>query len=86
MSSDEFTDDDEDDLNVKNQPLLEVAQRGSCRTRGTINNFRHPGMQARGGRNARMERINDTKLMEEKELEDSRSKINTEPKIHWVYC
>ena len=43
VSSEEFTDDD-DDLNVKTQPLLEVAQRGSCRTRGTINNFRRPGI------------------------------------------
>ena len=67
MSSDEFTDDDddEDDLNVKNQPLLEVAQRGGCRTRGAVDNFRQPGIPARGGSNARMERINDTKLMEE---------------------
>ena len=35
VSSGEFTDDD-DDLNVRDQPLPKVAQRGSCRTRGTI--------------------------------------------------
>ena len=81
VSSEEFTDDD-DDLNVKNQPLLEVAQRASCRTRGTINNFRRPGIWTIGGSNARMEEINDTKLRKEKKLEDSWSKIDTKPKIH----
>ena len=35
VSSGEFTDDD-DDLNVRDQPLPKVAQRGSCRTRGSI--------------------------------------------------
>ena len=45
VSSEEFTDDD-DGLNVRNQSLLEVSQRGSCRTRGTI----------RGGSNTRMEK------------------------------
>ena len=82
VSSQEFTGDDDDDLNVRNQPLLEVAQRGSCRTRGTINNFRHPGIQTRGGSNSRMVKINDTKLRKENKLEGSWSKIDTEPKIH----
>ena len=81
VSIEEFTDDD-DYLNVRNQPLLEVAQRGSCRTRGTINNFRRPGIQTRGGSNARMEKINDTKLRQEKKIEDSWSKTDTEPKTH----
>ena len=69
VSREEFTDDnddddddDDDELNIRNQPLSEVAQRWSCRTRGTINNFRHPGIQTRGGSNARMVKINDTKL------------------------
>ena len=65
LSNEEFTDDD-DDLNVRNQPLLEIAQRGNCRTRGTINNFRCPGIQTRRGSNAGREKINDTKLREEK--------------------
>ena len=55
VSSEELTDDD-DDLNVRNQPLPKVAQRGSCRTRGTINNFGRPGIRTRGGSNARMEK------------------------------
>ena len=75
MSVEEFTDDDNDDddddddddeLNVRNQPLPEAARRGSCRTRGTINNFRHPGIQTRGGSNVRMVKINNTKLRKEK--------------------
>ena len=43
VSSEEFADDD-DDLKVRNQPLTEVAQRGNCRIRGTINSFRPPGI------------------------------------------
>ena len=73
VSVEEFTDDDDDDdddddneLNVRNQPLPEAARRGSCRTRGTINNFRHPGIQTRGGSNVRMVKINNTKLRKEK--------------------
>ena len=81
VPNEEFADDDYD-LNVRNQTLPEVAQRGSCRTRGTINNFRRPGIRTRGGSNARMEKINDTRLRIERKLEDSWSKINTEPKIH----
>ena len=65
VPNEEFTDDD-DNLNVRNQPLPDVAQRRSCRTRGTINNFRLPGMQTRGGSNAKMEKINDTKFRKEK--------------------
>ena len=42
VSNEEFTDDD--DLNFRNQPLPKVAQRGSYTTRGTINNFRRPGI------------------------------------------
>ena len=61
VSSEEFTDDN-DNLNIRNQPLLEVAQKGSCRTRGTMNNFRRPGIQTRGKSNARIEKNNDTKL------------------------
>ena len=64
VSNEEFTDDDED-LNVRNQPLLEVAQRGSCRTRGAINNYNRPGTRARGS-NAIMEKNNDAKLRKEK--------------------
>ena len=83
MSNEEFTDDDDDDdLNVRNQPLPEVAQRGSCRTRETINNFRRSGIRTRGGSNAIMEEINDTKLRKEKKIEDSWLKIDAEPKIH----
>ena len=65
MSNDDFTDND-DNLNVRNQPLPEVAQRGNCRTRGIINNFKRPVIRARGGSNARMEKINNTKLRKEK--------------------
>ena len=64
VPNEEFTDDD-DDLNVRNQPLLEVAQRGSCRTRGAINNYKRPGTRTRGS-NAIIEKINDTKLRKEK--------------------
>ena len=67
VSSEGFTDDD-DDLNVRNQPLPEVDQRGNCRARGTINSFRRPGIWARGGSNARMGKINDTKLRKEKKI------------------
>ena len=81
VSNEKFTNDN-DELNVRNQPLPEVAQRGSCRARETINNFRHPGIRTRGGSNARMEKSNDTKLRKEKKLEDSWSKLDTAPKIH----
>ena len=65
VSNEEFTDDD-NDLNVRIHPLPEVAQRGSCRTRGTIYNFRRPGIRIRGGSNAKMEKINVTKFRKEK--------------------
>ena len=81
VSNEEFTDDG-DNLNIRNQPLPEVIRRGSCMTRGTINNFRRPGIQTRREINARMEKINDTKLKKEKKIENFGSKIDTEPEIH----
>ena len=59
--SEEFTDDNHN-FNFVNQPLPEVAQRGSCRTRGTKNNFRRPVIRTRGGSIAKIEKINDTEL------------------------
>ena len=71
VSNEEFTDDD-DDLNVRNQPLPEVVQRESCRTRGTINNFRRPGIRTRGENNVRMGKIDNTKLIKKKKKKNSR--------------
>ena len=61
VSNEEFTDDDNDDLNVRNQPLPEVAQRGSCRT--TLDALEYEQEEEV---TPEWKKINDTKLRKEK--------------------